>query len=66
MSRISENSRRLLTLAALFGVSAAVYAAGADLGQAQKQATNWTAISMFAIFVALSKTSLRVWRRGIL
>jgi cation/acetate symporter len=27
-------------------------AAGADLGQAEKQATNWTAISMFAIFVA--------------
>ena len=43
--------RRLLTLAALFSVSAAVLAAGADLGQAQKQATNWTAISMFAAFV---------------
>ncbi|MCI4431212.1 MAG: cation acetate symporter [Burkholderiales bacterium] len=43
--------RQLLTLAALFGVSAAVLAAGADLGQAQKQATNWTAISMFAAFV---------------
>jgi cation/acetate symporter len=27
-------------------------AAGADLGQAEKQATNWTAISMFAVFVA--------------
>lgn len=27
-------------------------AAGADLGQAEKQATNWTAISMFAAFVA--------------
>ena len=50
----SENSRRLLTLAALFGVSAAVCAAGADLGQAQKQATNWTAISMFAIFVVFT------------
>ena len=43
--------RQLLTLALLFGVSAAVLAAGADLGQAQKQATNWTAISMFAAFV---------------
>ena len=32
-------------------VSAAVWAAGADLGQADKQATNWTAISMFAVFV---------------
>jgi cation/acetate symporter len=29
-----------------------VIAAGADLGQAEKQATNWTAISMFAAFVA--------------
>ncbi|MFO1286320.1 MAG: cation acetate symporter [Rubrivivax sp.] len=32
----------------------AASAAGADLGQAQKQATNWTAISMFAIFVAFT------------
>ncbi|WP_089417983.1 cation acetate symporter [Vitreoscilla filiformis] len=29
-----------------------VLAAGADLGQTTKQATNWTAIMMFAIFVA--------------
>ncbi len=28
-----------------------VFAAGADLGQTQQQATNWTAIAMFAIFV---------------
>ncbi len=27
-------------------------AAGADLGQAEKQATNWTAITMFGMFVA--------------
>ena len=58
MSRLTtplrDNARRLLTLAALFGVSAVVYAAGADLGQAQKQATNWTAISMFAIFVVFT------------
>ena len=26
-------------------------AAGADLGQLEKQAVNWTAISMFAVFV---------------
>ena len=43
--------RQVLALLALFGVSAAVLAAGADLGQAQKQPTNWTAISMFAAFV---------------
>ncbi|MFO1298696.1 MAG: cation acetate symporter [Rubrivivax sp.] len=42
-----------LPVAALIGAGAA-WAAGADLGQAQKQATNWTAISMFAIFVAFT------------
>ncbi|MGH6625180.1 MAG: cation acetate symporter [Burkholderiaceae bacterium] len=51
MSRHSENTRRVLTLLALFGLSAAAWSAGADLGQAQKQATNWTAIGMFGVFV---------------
>ncbi len=50
-STTSNLTRQLLTLAALLGVSALVYAAGADLGQAQKQSTNWTAISMFGLFV---------------
>ena len=54
MIRITDNTRRALTLVALFGVSAAAWAAGADLGQAEKQATNWTAISMFAGFVLLT------------
>jgi len=48
------NARTLLiglTLAAAAGV---VLAAGADLGQAQKQATNWTAIGMFGAFVAFT------------
>jgi cation/acetate symporter len=40
----------LAAVAALAAVGGA-WAAGADLGQAQKQATNWTAIAMFAIFV---------------
>jgi cation/acetate symporter len=40
-----------LTMAAAAGV---VLAAGADLGQADKQATNWTAIGMFAAFVAFT------------
>jgi cation/acetate symporter len=40
-----------LTFATLFAASAAALAAGADLGQAEKQATNWTAITMFALFV---------------
>jgi cation/acetate symporter len=33
-------------------LATAAFAAGADLGQTAKQATNWTAISMFAVFVA--------------
>lgn len=44
-------ARHLLLAAALGGLSIAACAAGADLGQAQKQATNWTAISMFGLFV---------------
>ncbi|MFN3736994.1 cation acetate symporter [Hydrogenophaga sp.] len=51
MSRHHNTLRRVATLLALGGVSAAVYAAGADLGQAEKQATNWTAIGMFGLFV---------------
>ncbi|BAL97671.1 cation acetate symporter [Rubrivivax gelatinosus] len=47
----STTLRRLLTLAALGGVSFAAWSAGADLGQAEKQATNWTAIGMFGLFV---------------
>jgi cation/acetate symporter len=51
MKGMNDTTRRILTLLALFGVSAAAWAAGADLGQVQKQATNWTAISMFGLFV---------------
>ena len=36
----------------MLAASAGAYAAGADLGQAEKQATNWTAIIMFGAFVA--------------
>jgi cation/acetate symporter len=36
---------------ALLAAAGAAFAAGADLGQAEKQATNWTAISMFGAFV---------------
>ncbi|HET9822837.1 MAG TPA: cation acetate symporter [Burkholderiaceae bacterium] len=39
---------------ALLGVAAVAQAAGADLGQAEKQTTNWTAIGMFGIFVAFT------------
>ncbi|WP_310462062.1 cation acetate symporter [Sphaerotilus sp.] len=40
-----------MALAGLLGAGAAL-AAGADMGQIAKQETNWTAIAMFAIFVA--------------
>ena len=35
-------------------VSGLAYAAGGDVGQAAKQATNWTAIAMFGAFVLLT------------
>ena len=51
---MSTSTRQLLTLAALVGVSFAALSAGADLGQAVKQATNWTAIGMFGVFVVFT------------
>ena len=54
MSRALFSPRQWLTLAALLGVSFTAWAAGADLGQADKQATNWTAIGMFGVFVVFT------------
>ncbi|HVQ03405.1 MAG TPA: cation acetate symporter [Burkholderiaceae bacterium] len=48
------HARRALMLAALFGVSVFAWSAGADLGQADKQPTNWTAIGMFGAFVVMT------------
>ncbi len=45
------NIKHILAAVAALVVAGGAIAAGADLGQAQKQATNWTAIAMFAIFV---------------
>jgi cation/acetate symporter len=42
---------RTLTLIVLLVAAGAAAAAGADLGQAEKQPTNWTAIGMFTVFV---------------
>ncbi|MDD3675430.1 MAG: cation acetate symporter [Thauera propionica] len=42
---------RISTGVALAALSAVALAAGGDLGQAEKQATNWTAIIMFGVFV---------------
>ena len=52
MNRTSTFTRAALAAAALIGLIGLAQAAGADLGQAQKQATNWTAIAMFGVFVA--------------
>lgn len=43
-----------MTFAALLALAAssAALAAGGDVGEAAKQATNWTAIVMFGLFVA--------------
>jgi cation/acetate symporter len=54
MSGARLYSRSALVAAALTAAAAGAYAAGADLGQAVKQATNWTAIGMFAVFVAFT------------
>lgn len=51
------NARKFLSLMAavgLLGTSGAALAAGGDLGQAAKQATNWTAIIMFGVFVVFT------------
>ena len=47
-----KRSTQLLALLGMLVASAGAMAAGADLGQAEKQATNWTAIAMFGFFVA--------------
>ncbi len=49
---MAHTFKQLAALLAMLAAAGAAYAAGADLGQAEKQATNWTAIMMFAAFVA--------------
>ncbi len=43
--------KHIISAVAALAVAGGAFAAGADLGQAEKQATNWTAIVMFALFV---------------
>jgi cation/acetate symporter len=45
------NRKYLVSALALLSFASVALAAGGDLGQATKQATNWTAIAMFAGFV---------------
>ena len=46
--------RTMLCALALLAASSVAFAAGADLGQAVKQPTNWTAIGMFGAFVVFT------------
>ncbi|HEX4968026.1 MAG TPA: cation acetate symporter, partial [Nitrospiraceae bacterium] len=55
LHRTYPNATRFgLTVAALCADAGSVYAAGPDVGQAQQQAINWTAIGMFGVFVLLT------------
>jgi cation/acetate symporter len=49
---VSVSIKQILSGLALFALAGGAIAAGPDLGQAAKQATNWTAIVMFGVFVA--------------
>ena len=51
---MKHSLRITLALALSLAAAGLANAAGADLGQAAKQATNWTAISMFGGFVLLT------------
>ncbi|QKM65132.1 cation acetate symporter [Polynucleobacter tropicus] len=44
--------QKILSALALFALPVLAIAAGADMGQVEKQDTNWVAIGMFAAFVA--------------
>ena len=48
------NSRNLLIALTLAAATGTLLAAGADLGQATQQPTNWTAIGMFGAFVVFT------------
>ena len=50
LSRIKRGFAAL----SLFALAGTAFAAAADLGQAEKQATNWTAIVMFGAFVVFT------------
>ncbi len=54
---------RIGLAAALLAVAGGALAAGGDLGQSEKQATNWTAIIMFGVFV-LGTLYITKWAAG--
>jgi len=49
-----KNIKEVVIGLALLAMTGVVWAAGVDLGQAVKQPTNWTAISMFSLFVVFT------------
>ena len=51
---MKNTTKGAIALISLLAVSGGAFAAGADLGQAVKQPTNWTAIGMFAAFVVFT------------
>ncbi|MBP6008209.1 MAG: cation acetate symporter [Rhodoferax sp.] len=51
---MKNTTKSAIALISLLAVSAGAFAAGADLGQAVQQPTNWTAIGMFAAFVVFT------------
>ena len=59
---MTKMNKTLIALGALLASGAAL-AAGADLGNTAKQATNWTAIAMFGIFV-LFTLYITKWAAG--
>ena len=59
---MTKMNKTLIALGALLASGAAL-AAGADLGNTQQQATNWTAIVMFGIFV-LFTLYITKWAAG--
>lgn len=59
---MTKMNKTLIALGALLASGAAL-AAGADLGNTQQQATNWTAIVMFGIFV-LFTLFITKWAAG--
>jgi hypothetical protein len=59
---ISKSTRNIIGLALGLLAAGSALAAGADLGNTTKQATNWVAIAMFAIFVAVTLGDHQVGR----
>ena len=51
---MKNTTNSAIALIALLAASSGAFAAGADLGQAVQQPTNWTAIGMFATFVVFT------------